>query len=234
MILFKDRNLNIAILISALWHFVFIFSIKPVLPTGHILEHRTSIAFLGDILESVGSYINPDSYNMGKFSTIISPYSSGSAENLLKSLPEGQIFLENKMDKLEHSVSGFINIQPEKEEFLYSIGDSSSLKLNIYRKKEVARVNFSDFFIKGDARGRVIIYKPDLDKVTILPSDFNSDFSANIKFRISKDGFVKYAECITSSGFSEIDHAAMRYVRKWQFVPATEDDQEGVVRVSFK
>ena len=94
MTLFKDRVLNIAILVSALWHFVFIFSIKPVLPTGHILEHNTSIAFLGDILDSIGNYINPDSYDMGKFSTIISPYSSGSAENLLKSLPEGQIFLD--------------------------------------------------------------------------------------------------------------------------------------------
>ena len=54
--------------------------------------------FLGDGVnlykDKIANYINPDSYDMGKFSTIISPYSSGSAENLLKSLPEGQIFLD--------------------------------------------------------------------------------------------------------------------------------------------
>lgn len=224
MTLFKDRVLNIAILVSALWHFVFIFSIKPVLPTGHILEHNTSIAFLGDILESVGSYI----------AEVPSAYRPQDQEKSTRNFRPKKIFLENKIDKLEPSVSGFINIQPEKREFSYSPGDRSPSNLNIYRKKEAARVNFYDFFIKGDARGRVIIYKPDLDKVTMLPSDFNSDFSANIKFRISKDGFVKYAECVTSSGFFEIDQAAMRYVRKWQFVPASEDNQEGIVRVSFK
>jgi len=108
------------------------------------------------------------------------------------------------------------------------------LNLNAYRKKETARVNFSDFFIKGDAKDRIIMYKPDLNKVATFPSDFDSDFSASIKFRISGEGFVKYAECVTSSGFSEIDQAAIRYVREWQFVPSSKDDQEGIIRVSFE
>jgi len=209
MILFKDRALNIAILTSILWHIAFIFSIKPVFPVGHITMHNTSIAFLGDILEK----IIPENE---------------------KSFMQSRSPLKNKIDELEPIGSGFISTQPEKKEFLYSMSDRSSLNLNIYRKREVVRVNFSDFFIKGNARDRVIIYKPDLNKSTVLPSDFNSDFSTNIKFKISKDGFVKYAECITSSGFSEIDHAAIRYVRKWQFVPAPDDDQEGTVRISFK
>ena len=209
MILFKDRTLNIAILISVLWHFLFIFLVKPVFPTGHTAGHNTSIAFLGDILEK----IIPENE---------------------KSFIQSHSPLKNKIDELEPGASGFISTQSEKKDFLYSISDRSSLNLNIYRKREATRVNFSDFFIKGSARDRVIIYKPDLNKSTVLPSDFNSDFSANIKFIISKDGFVKYAECITSSGFSEIDHAAIRYVRKWQFVPAPDDDQEGTVRISFK
>ena len=117
---------------------------------------------------------------------------------------------------------------------MYPLTDQSSLKLNRYTKKETSKIKFSDFFIKGEAGGRIIIYRPELDKTIILPSDFNSDFRVNIKFKISKDGFVKYVECITSSGFTEIDLAAIRYVRKWQFVPDSEDNHEGVVRVSFK
>jgi len=209
MLLFKDRVLNIAILISALWHFLFIFSVKPVFSTSHITEHNTSIAFLGDILEKImpenEKYFIPDYSN-----------------------------LKNKINELEPSGSGFISMKPEKKEFLYSSGDRSSLNFKIYHKKEIARVNFSDFFIRGSAKDRIIMYKPNLDKSTVLPSDFNSDFSANIRFKISKDGFVEYAECITSSGFPEIDNAAIRYVRKWQFVPALDDDQEGIARVNFK
>lgn len=219
MCLFKDRNLSIAILISILGHFVFMFSIRPVFPAGRIIKHNTSIAFLGDILESMGSYARKNLEDQEKFA---------------RNLPLKQIFFDNKIGKLEPIGSGFISISPEKKEFLYPLNDASHLKLNIQHKKEISRGNFSYFFIKGDARDRLIVYKPDLGKVTVLPSDFNSDFSANIRFKISKEGFVQYAECDTSSGFPEIDQAAVRYVRKWQFVPVAEDGQEGVVRVSFK
>jgi len=185
------------------------FSVKPVFLTGHIAERNTSIAFLGDILEKV----MPESER---------PFMPGHSD------------LKNKISELEPAGPGFISMQPEKKEFLYSPGGGDSSNFNIPRKKETARVNFSDFFIKGSARDRIIMYKPNLDKSTVLPSDFNLDFSANIKFRISKDGFVEYAECITSSGFPEIDNAAIRYVRKWQFVPALDDDQEGTSRINFK
>ena len=209
MQLLKDRNLNGAILISVLWHFLLIISVNPVFKTGHIMERDTSISFLGSILERVV---------LGEEKPLMSGY-----------VPK-----ENKIDKLEPGKADFINTEPEKIDFLYSPDTYSSLNLNAFRKKEVARVNFSDFFIKGEARDRMVIYKPDLDKITVLPSDFNSDYSATIKFKISREGFVKYAECVTSSGFPEIDQAATRYVRKWQFVPNPEDDQDGIVRVSFK
>lgn len=208
MVLLKDRNLNIAILISVFWHFFFMVSFNPILLTGNIREHRTSISFLGDILESV------------------------IPENKKSFIPTS-VFVEREIDNSGIVEAEFINTHAEKKDFFYSPeGSRDLLKMNVYRKKETAKVDFSDFFIKGDAKDRIVIYKPDLDKITALPSDFSSDFSASIKFKISKDGFVKYAECVVSSGLPEIDQAAIRYVRKWQFVPNPEDDQEGVVRVS--
>ena len=209
MILFKERNFNIAILVSVLWHFLLIISVKPVFKTGHIIEHNTSISFLGSILERVVP---------GEEKPFIIGYTQK----------------ENKIDKPDLGKADFINKHLEKITFLYLPDTSSVLNLNIFRKREATKINLADFFIKGEAKDRLIIYKPDLNKVTILPSDFNSDFNANIKFKISREGFVKYAECVTSSGFPEIDHAEIRYVRKWQFVPNPKDDQEGVVRVSFK
>jgi TonB family protein len=209
MILLRDRNLNIAILISLCWHFCCMFLFNPTLPAGNAREYRTSISFLGGILGNV---------------------IAGNG----KPLTPANVLVEHKMSKFEPVETGLINIQPEKKDLLYSSDSRALLDSNAYRKKENTRVNFSDFFIKGEAKDRIVIYKPDLDEVNVLPSDFSSDFSSNIKFRISKDGFVKYAECVISSGFPEMDQAAIRYIRKWQFVPNAEDNQEGIVRVSFK
>ena len=63
-----------------------------VLPIEKLLKKvKRDSVFLGDGVslykDKIANYINPDSYDMGKFSTIISPYSSGSAENL----PKGRI-----------------------------------------------------------------------------------------------------------------------------------------------
>lgn len=209
MIFDKDRSLNIAIAVSVLWHFLLIASVNPVFKTGHIMKHDTSISFLGSILERV-------------------------IPGEEKPLMSGYVPKENKIGKIETVESDFISAEPEKIEFFYPSDTVNFFNLNAYHKKDAARVNFSDFFIKGEAKDRVVIYKPDLDKFTVLPSDFNSDFSANIRFKISKEGFVEYVECIASSGFPEIDRAAVRYIRKWQFVPGPEDGQEGIARVSFK
>lgn len=228
MLLLKDRTLNIAILISAFWHILFILSFNPVFTTGHIIKHSTSISFLGDILENVGNNITEDSQ---------SALGLNRPQDQVKHARDfhlNYILTENKIDESGSDEAGFVRIRQQDKEFLYPLAGQVSLKLNTSPKKETAKINLSDFFIKGKARDRMIIYKPDLDKAIILPSDFNSDFRTDIKFRISKYGFVRYAECITSSGFSYIDQAAIRYVRKWQFVPAGEDGQEGVVRVSFK
>jgi TonB family protein len=210
MISLKDKNLNIAILVSVFWHFFFMFSFNPVLLTGNIREHRTSISFLGGILESV---------------------ISGNE----KPFVPASVFIKHEIGKSGPVEAEFINALPEKKDFSYSPEDNKDLlKLSVYHKKETAKVDLSDFFIKGDAKDRIIMYKPDLGKVVEMPSDFNSDFSASVGFRISEDGFVKYAECVVSSGSPEIDQAAIRYVRKWQFVPNPKDDQEGIVRVNFE
>lgn len=254
MSLLKDRILIAAIFISISWHALSLFLFNPMFSTVNIREHRTSISFLGDILESVipenEQPFMPNNVSMERRIDKIEPseagfmHSSGtisSADLLAARSSEGLPDMEtNDMLSIYPKESGAltwtgsINAQSEKQDFSYSLDNRDLLKSSAYHKKETTRVNFSDFFIKGDAKDRIIMHKPILDKAVTLPSDFNSDFNVNIKFKISKEGFIKYAECVTSSGFSEIDQQAIRYVRKWQFVPASEDDQEGVVRVSFK
>ena len=209
MDIFKDRTLNTAILISVSWHFFCMFLFNPVAPAGNIKEYGGSISFLGGILENV----SPGNKKL------FTPDNASIAYEI------------NKAEPVE---PGFINTRLEKKDIFYPQDNYEPLNLDIYRRKESARVDFSGFFIKGDARDRVIVYKPDMEKVVMLPSDFSSDFSSTVKFMISRDGFVKYAECVISSGFPEIDREAVRYIRKWQFAPEAEDNQEGVIRVSFE
>ena len=219
--LFKNSILNIAILISLLWHVAIMVSFTPVIKTGHIKSYDTSIAFIGDILERIVPG-NEKAFTLEQVSSIARTDKLDSIDS--KKLVPAQ----------SYPISDFIGLEPEKEQFSYSSDEHRPLGLKIYFRKESARIQFSNFFMKGKARDRIIIYKPDLNKVFVLSSDFSSDFNVSVKFIVSKHGFVKAAECVTSSGFTEIDQAALRYVRKWQFVPAVDDGQEGVVRVSFK
>lgn len=221
MILLKDKNLSIAILASVLWHGMVMFSFAPVIKIGHMKSYDTSIAFIGDILERIVPG-NEKAFTLEEVSLITRTDKLDSIDS--KKLGPAQ----------PYPILDFIMLEPKKGQFLYSSDERMPLGLKIYNRKELARVQFSNFFMKGEARDRIIIYKPDLDKVSVLPSDFSSDFNVSVKFTISKYGFVKAVECVTSSGFMEIDQAALRYVRKWQFVPAISDNQEGVVRVSFK
>lgn len=236
MTLFKDKAFIAAIFISISWHFLSLFLFNPTFSVGGVREYRTSISFLGDILESVAPEgekpFTPNNVSMGHRIDKIEPSEAGFMHSPVTETNGGLNISSKEPGTL--AWVGSKNIQSEKQDFSYSLDNRGLLKSSAYHKKETTRVDFSDFFIKGDAKDRIIMYKPDLDKIVTLPSDFNSDFNVSIKFRISKEGFIKYAECVTSSGFSEIDQQAIRYVRKWQFVPASEDDQEGVVRVSFK
>jgi len=220
MLLFKERNLNIAILLSASWHLFFIASVSPVLLPERIDQNNSTISFLGSIMER----INPANE---------------------RSFVPGQVSLLNKMDKFKgfqpnapvmkqaDNIPEFIVAQRSKEQLSVPAIEGNAFMFSAYSKKEAPEIKVSNFLIRGEARDRTIIYRPGMPRIFILPSDFNSDYSANIRFRISRFGFIKNAECITSSGSSEIDQAAIRYIRRWQFVPSDQDNQEGIIRVSF-
>lgn len=219
--LFKDRTLNLAILISASWHLLCIVGFTPELTPRHIRQNHTNIAFLGAILERV----SPASDKPFVLDNV----------SLLHKMDDSRVIESKDLSVVKlYDVLDFVNSQPKKEEFLPSFYTQVPLVPITQHKKEISRVKFSDFLVKGQAKDRVIIYKPGLDKPFILPSDFSSDYSVDVKFRISKYGFVKDAECVISSGSSEIDRLAIRYLRGWQFVPSSEDNQEGTTRVSFQ
>ena len=222
--LFKDRNLNIAIVISASCHIIGMLSISPVIISGNMKDTHGTVSFLGSILERV----------------IAVPENSLTLEDdyFIQNLERIAIAKSEKISLVSPDVgSKSIASQPDKGRFA-SNKDKGSVPFFGLRqsKRERPRIEFSNVFIAGEAKDRMLLYKPDLPRVIVLDSDFSFDHEVVVRFRIHQYGFIENPECLTSSGSPEVDRAAIRYIRKWQFVPLdrkTDTLQEGMVRLRF-
>lgn len=228
MQLLKDRNLNIAIVISAFWHLVCMVSIYPILATTNFRENSTTISFLGSILQKVIA-IPEKTLGFNKFASIQSDIEKNRAIPLkdLDLMPP---------EKIEWGDT----IRAEKEKFILPKGkNKEGILARHYRNKENLRFYFKDILVSGEAKNRMLLYRPDLYNVSIFHSGFDSDsiYNVIVRFNVSRHGFVERPECIVSSGSPEIDRLAIRYVRKWQFVPyygGDKEGQEGIVRFTFR
>lgn len=228
MQLLRDRNLNIAILISTCWHLVCIFSIYPILATAYFRKNSTTISFLGSILEKVIA-IPERALDLNRFTFIQS--------DLDRDKDIGQMELDLM---LPENVAKAEARQADKEKVALPKDKFSSVALTRhYRNKENLHFYFKDFLVTGEAKHRILLYKPALSNIPISLSSFGdgSSYNVSVRFTISKHGFVERPECLVSSGSLEIDRIAIRYVRKWQFVPYYEGKKEGevgIVQVTFR
>jgi len=215
--LLKDRNLNIAIIISASWHLVCMFSISPVLISPDIRKDYATISFLGSILEKV-RVIPERSIDLDRSSFVkkLEEKKTVHSDGFELGLPE--VFLKPAQ------------VKSNKEEIDLSVKKDASVVSELHSNdREKRRLRFKDALIGGDAKNRTLLYKPDLPRLPYLLSGF---YEASIRFIVSKDGTVRDPECLASSGSSEIDQLAVRYIRRWQFAPH-DQDQEGIARVKF-
>jgi len=222
---FKNRNLNIALLISISWHLICIFLVTPVLGSGGIKENSTTISFLGSILGKI-AVVPERSFTLDRVSLV-------QKIERMRDVDSGEFDLTSP-----ESAPKIIDTEPDKEKFV-SFGDrykAIAFKMH-HRRKERSRIKFRDVAVTGEARNRTILYRPALSKILTATSYFSSNYNVNIKFNVSEHGFVERPECVVSSGYPEIDQIAVRYVRMWQFVPysdGSESGQEGVVRLNLE
>jgi len=223
--LFRDRNLNIAILLSASWHLICVFLVAPVHVSGNIRENSTRISFLGSILQKVAA-VPEKPFSLDRVSLMQKIERARDADpgQLSLTRPENTSVVQ----RVESDKEGFVSFGDRHETIAFKAH---------YKKGKRPRIKFKDAAISGKAKNRVVLYKPDLPKVSFFTSYFSSNYNVGIRFEISRHGFVQRPECTVSSGSSEIDQMAIRYIRRWQFVPhgeGLEGGQEGAVRVSFK
>ena len=222
MKIFRDRVLNIAVLVSASWHILCLFAISPVLVSGNIVYNHAPISFLGSILDKI-SIVPERQFALDSVSIIQRPETSRHvpSKGFLLTSPK---FLEK---------SEFI--QPDKERIVFS-KDRDIFFTTYHDKKTRSGIDFKGRLVGGEAKDRLILYKPRPSRLSISPSSFRSDYRVDLRFGISRYGFVERPECIVSSGSPEVDQVARRYIRRWQFVPLDSEThvmQEGIVRLSF-
>ena len=215
--LLKDRNLNIAILISASWHLICMFSVSPVLISPDIRKDYAAVSFLGSILEKV-RVIPEKSIDLNKSSFVekLEERKTVHSDDFELDLPE--VFSKSAQAK------------SDKEEITLSVKKDANFVSELHSSdREKRRLRFNDLLVGGDAKNRTLLYKPDLPKLPFLLSGL---YEATLRFIVSKDGIVRDPECIASSGSSEIDQLAIRYIRRWQFAPH-DQNQEGIVKIKF-
>lgn len=80
---------------------------------------------------------------------------------------------------------------------------------------------------------RDIIYKPPLPKDRLWTDGTKGDFHLEFEFLISPQGKITVLKKLTSSGVSEVDARAVRYLKKWQFAPSPRE-QWGRIRLNFE
>ncbi len=227
-------NFNRALVISFSWHLLcfFMFTII-IVPVGVIQKRLSDIYFLGSLLDKKS--LKHESEGLDAFSKIDR---QGRRE---LSLDGYQAVAENNVDLIRgrgpaledsarfsgiDSIIGTVKIYPDimKKERVYTEPDVGSSE------------------ITGKAKDRLILFKPPLPDCKIALSSYHKDgapISCNVRLRlvITKNGTVKIADTIETSGYPDIDLIAIRYVKKWKFIPLKPDqlqeDQEGIVRVEL-
>ncbi|MFH1853975.1 MAG: TonB family protein [Candidatus Omnitrophota bacterium] len=221
---FRDRKLNIAILISASWHFVFMFTVAPVFISRDVKKNTTTIAFLGAILEKV-AVVPEKALSLDKTSL------------MYKLKQAGEFNIERAGNTLASPVlsAKVSDVEANKEEIALPIEKSAVINVSS-RKKDRLFIDLKGNMFAGEAKNRLVLYKPKLSKVYLFRYDFNSGYTVTVKFDISKDGFTERPECVLSSGSFVIDQAAIRYIRRWQFCPYYDEtgaSREALIRLNF-
>ncbi|MFH1868770.1 MAG: TonB family protein [Candidatus Omnitrophota bacterium] len=225
-------NFNRAFVISFLWHMLCFFMVTIIImPSGSGRERLSGIFFLGSILD--------DSSFKKEFQ--IFDYTTQQKRENIFSLSENMA--ESREERAYSDDDYFLLVKPYKK----SINDILAVEKKLPDEKDenipsAKREGSSG--VKGEAEGRLVLFKPPMLEMKGLSfgeigkSYAISPHRIKLKVVIAADGNVMSAENLETSGYPELDLAAIRYVKKWKFAPLSPDrpqyDQGGMVLLELK
>ncbi len=248
----KDNIFKISFFISFLWHLFCIFAFTLVItPKGFTLHQFPDISFVG----SAEYDVVYDSYNKIRPALMPTPYkenfnhplfvsSAGQAASLTG--PQCNDYISNFVLFGEYAPVVFKNLQIPKQMPDFSVDKQKEVAaakgglekesgddLDVSMPEE--RI-FENLVLKGALSRRGIIYKPPMP---VFPQwvrqAIGAEFTIDLNIAVSSIGVVQAATMLNTSGYSEVDVIALRYIRELIFQPAPQNQiQQGILRVKLK
>lgn len=232
-----------ALIISTLLHLLLFTIVSIVVEPDLKLSSYPKVTFLGSILNqdtvfpvrlSIKNVTSADNSVKSNFFTDTSPRSLKERRKQSKEVRAALKIRHISFNK-KFQISSETIFNKSKQQPKYSGRDvpTRSRKLTFVRLR--ARKQF-----KGTANifwhppyQRDIFYEPPLPREYLRTDNIEGGFNLEFEFLVSPQGRVVAIRKLTSSGYSEIDAQAIRYLKKWQFAPSPRE-QWGKIRLNFK
>jgi TonB family protein len=232
--MFKDRQFNKAFLISLSWHLFLLFFVTiVVLPANFKLAKTSAVSFLGPLLEKSAFEIMVEQQPQSRRTSFAQPfYSDGAAAIGLKREGAGLRF--DKVFGLAPKAR-----EPQTTELFGNSKIVPIFKQAQQTREDAAPADSKDFYIKGPLEGREIIFRPAYPTVPRrVEGQMQDVFGVELKFTVAPDGAVTDASLLASSGYPDIDLAAINYVKAFKFLPQGQtgagEGQTGAIRLNLK
>lgn len=222
--MFRDKTFNLAFLISLSWHLFCMFCITIViLPANFPIAKASSVSFLGPILEKTAfelmlerkiptrrtSYREP-MYFDGTFLT--------KDEKGIDKLKFDNYFLTGKREEIKPNAKDLFG------DFKFTPSFSQGTLNKPSAKGPRLEGGGDGLFIEGPLAKREILFKPELPVLAKRIEPGQESFVVELKFKVSSKGSVDEVLLLASSGYPDVDMAAIGYIKGFQFSPLSRQD----------
>lgn len=222
--MFKDKTFSIAFLISISWHLIcmFFFTIV-ILPVSFPMSTISNVSFLGPLLEKTAFELMLDKNSRPRGTSYQEPMISNNAfltheDSGLVKLKFSGFSLKAQKDEAEisaHDLFGDFKVTP----------DISMKGAGLERKSDVspAPADNQAFLIEGPLSRREIAFKPEMPVVQRRVGVEQKNFIVELKIKAAGSGQVEEAALLVSSGYPDVDLAAINYIKGVKFSEADTD-----------
>ncbi|MBI4335803.1 MAG: TonB family protein [Candidatus Omnitrophica bacterium] len=203
--MFRDRIFNTAFLISVSWHiFCMLCFTIVVLPTSLPMSKITNVSFLGPILEKTA------------FELMLEKKSESERVFYGGPMSAGGVIVDH-----EEKAPGDISAM---DYFFEGAGTETRIKTDDLFGQFKYRPPFRQATSGGPdeerpAAAREILYKPEAPVAAKQAGYAGESFAVELKFKIAPNGWVENVTLLASSGYTDVDLAAINYVKAFRFAP---------------
>ncbi len=223
-----------ALFISFGWHIFCFFAVVIIIAPVTLKEERFSkINFIGPILDkdTFGYFNQGEGFDRSR--------KKGKGKELMQTAKTDVSFAE---ERLRHATSVPFLSKPYNNSITEIIKEKKDAQIDLPLLTQQT-VTSGVGRIESEVAKRSVLYKP---PTPVITGTFQAGkappkgekFLIKLRFLISPEGNVIFIEKIKSCGYPDIDLVAIRYMKKWQFVPLDPNkpkrNQEGIMLVELK